>query len=59
MLSRGEDPLGSWTVKVNDQSRGKGEAIGFSLTFWGSAAKGTGKPYEMPADDHNVFPPNE
>lgn len=36
----------------------RGRLFGFSMTFWGSAKNGdNAKPYEMPPDDHDIFPP--
>lgn len=63
--------MGKWEVVINDQSTkevdkktGKvlktktGKALGFSMTFWGNARNGDNtKPYTMPPDDLNVFPP--
>lgn len=64
---RGQDPKGSWTINISDRTdntlQANGKAIGFAMTLWGSA-KGSRKfseykPYQMPEDDYNVFPPEK
>ena len=64
-FNRGEDPVGPWQVRVSDKftsdspTAKKGAFLGFSITLWGCAKKASSKHklYEMPRDDHNVFPP--
>ena len=59
-VCRGEQPLGDWVLRFKDQgNENKGNVIGFSVTFWGSARKDSKDPvlYKLPADDKNVFPP--
>ena len=70
---RGESPVGSWNIKINDQScwgeckapegtrQAIGKVIGFSMTFWGCAKDGKADAtiYQIPADDGNVFPPKD
>lgn len=59
---RDEDPIGKWTIKVNDQDieDESGRFIGWSLTLWGSANDPKRvKPYVLRNTENLPFPPPE
>ena len=47
---RDEDPVGTWTLRVSDQSNNeRGNFLGWSMTMWGSAVDPTlAEKYEIP-----------
>ncbi|KAF9535248.1 peptidase S8/S53 domain-containing protein [Crepidotus variabilis] len=56
----GEDPIGTWTLKVKDQNKlnSNGTFLGWSMVFWGSSidpAKTT--KYEVPLIEYILPPP--
>lgn len=62
--SRGEDPVGIWTLKAADRwekhkpDERKGRIIGYTMTLWGKATMGSSaSKYVLSWDDENVFPP--
>ncbi|KAJ3824920.1 peptidase S8/S53 domain-containing protein [Lentinula raphanica] len=64
----GENPLGTWTIRVSDQSStkpdSKGSFIGWSMILWGTAIDASkARLYEFPTyekeEDRWIFPPIE
>ncbi|KAJ3985412.1 peptidase S8/S53 domain-containing protein [Lentinula detonsa] len=64
----GENPIGTWTIRVSDQSYSKPESngsfIGWSMVLWGTALDATKtRLYEYPTyeadSDRWIFPPVE
>ena len=60
---RGENPVGTWWLKINDQfdgdaSQATGRLLGFNMMLWGSASDDeVGNLYTMPKVEDNTFPP--
>ncbi|KAG5645071.1 hypothetical protein DXG03_007161 [Asterophora parasitica] len=57
--SRGEDPVGDWTIKVSDQNSTSesGTFVGWKMKFWGTTIDPKkAEKYELPLVD-NVLPP--
>ncbi|KAJ7766898.1 peptidase S8/S53 domain-containing protein [Mycena metata] len=60
----GENPVGDWSIKVNDQgpaSGHNGSFLGWNMVFWGSAVDPSKTTlFEVPSDDDDtVLPPHE
>lgn len=60
--SRGENPIGKWTIRVSDQGREDqfGHFIGWSMSLWGSTVDpDKAKPYVLQWSEEAPFPPPE
>jgi len=56
---RGEDPVGSWVLKVKDQNRtgANGTFLGWNIALWGSSIDpAKAKNYEVPVIDNRLPP---
>ena len=58
---RGEDPVGNWTIKVNDQEDPKenGRFLGWNLALWGAAIDPSKTTKFVEPQVDNVLPLNE
>jgi kexin len=59
LIFRDESPIGTWTIRVNDQGREghSGKFLGWSMTMWGSVIDPTkAKKYEVPLVDGTLPP---
>ena len=57
--SRGENPVGTWTLKVKDQSRpnSNGTLLGWDMMLWGSSIDpANAKKFDVPVIDY-ILPP--